>query len=650
MPRKPREKYKPPASSRSTVRRSVHAPLRQRETGNGRDDGQIWLSRIAKTMRLREEMLNGAKDWRLYYRWFEEVMWQERGMEGRQLASDNARNTATVNTAGSIALSYMPFLVNSDIKFKLKPRKIGDVVSAQIQQGLLNYEWRERGMTEQIKAIVQDICIIGHGIGKTGYVVEVDEARKPKQSGEIEYREYIRRDAAFIERVNPLDFLFDLSAKDGSLKTARWVAERFFAPYDDVMDNSAYDKEVIEMVHAGTFELDRRPGYEGMGAMDAKWGQTLTTNVPEDHLVAMWEIWDKKFKKRYVYAENVPWPLVEEAWPYDYLDGFPYTKIDYIPVPNRPYGKGIYRQVEDQQMQLNRIRTAQFLHIRSHSRKFISLQGSMHPDELTKFTDGGDGTVVVAERPDAIQPIPDAPMSQDFQVVEARIAADMQQITGADALLQGQRLPSRTTAGEVSTRANILRLKAEDRVAGVERGVIDLATQVLQHLKANRTIPDVVEVTGAQGLFWREYSPEEIQAGVDVEVEYFAAPKFDPELDRQQRLQILQLGVQALPALQQAGAAEQLDIVQLFAWVLEGFDKPDIGRFFKPALRPVGPLIEIAPENTGTGLPPALAGQLAPAQLPRQAAVPAPGEGLSLQDLTQALRGQTGTPGAVPGV
>lgn len=638
----PRKKRTPPMPAQSTWRRPAVQASLTHETGNGRDDGQIWLSRIAKTMRLREGMRNGSNDWKRYYMWFEGEQWQERGMIAQTLASDNARNTATVNLTGSIALSYMPFLISGDIKFKLKPRKPTDTVSAEIQEGLLNYEWRERHMTEAVKTIVEDVVVIGHGIGKTGYTVEVDEARR-KSDGEINYKDYIRRDAAWIERVDPLLFLFDLSARDGSLKTARWCAECFFTPYDDVMANTAYDKEVLEMIHTGAYTLAMRAGFEGAIASDPVWGQKLNVTVPEDHLVCLWEIYDKKYRKRYIFAEGVPWPLVEQPWPYEYLDGFPYCKIDYIKIPNRPYGMGVMRQAEDQQVQLNRIRTAQFLHVRSHGRKFIAQAGAVAPEQLTDFIDLPDGAVITADRPDAIIPIQDAPMSQDFQVVEARIVSDIQQLTGADALQQGQTLPSRTTAAEIGARANIMRLKAEDRVAAVAAGVTELATQILHHLKGNRILPDVVEIVGIQGNFWQEYTPEEIQADVDVDVEYFAAPRFDPALDRQQRLQIMQLAVQALPVLGQQ-EPETIDFKQLLGWVLDSFDQKDVGRFFKPALAPRPPLVQ-----QDTGLPPALAGQLAPAPLPQQPSVGVPGEGQGIEDLLRSIQGNgVGGTGSLP--
>ncbi|HKX29361.1 MAG TPA: hypothetical protein VJ302_16815 [Blastocatellia bacterium] len=616
------------------------------ETGDATQDGRIWLQRIAMTRRLRAEQENGERDWRRYYRWYEGNQWLDRGQLSGSLASDAARDTATVNKTGSIINSMVPFLVNGRIRFLLKARKPGETDSAHIQQSLLNYEWIERGMTRQLKRCVKDATIIGHCVGKTGYTVEVAEAVNPDESGEINYADYVRKDAPWFERVDPLWFFFDLSAKDCSLHTARWCAEVFFVPFNDVMANSAYDQNVLQGMYAGEYSPTTRAAFEGIGQNDPQWLKQARVALPEDHLTTLIEIWDKKFKQRIIYADGVPQPLLVEPWPYEYLDNFPYAMANYIDVPNKPYGIGVPRWIEDQQIQLNRIRTGQFNHIRSHQRKFIAKTG-IDPNELTKFTDGGDGTVVIAEDADAIKPIPDAPMSQDFQIVEARIVSDMDEMSGADALLQGRALPSRTTAGEVGTRARILGLKTDAIVDNVEEFTEEIATQILQHLKKNRIVPDVVRIVGPQGAEWREYTSDEIQAETDVEVESFTAPKEDPSVLRQQWLQQFQLVVQSIPVLQQTGQIERLDFGALFGRVLESFGEKDVERFWKPTSQvrsPVGPGGSTG--GAGSGLPPALAGQLAPAQVPTAPSGPGnPNEGLSLQDLMMQLEGSAVTNG-----
>jgi hypothetical protein len=233
-------------------------------------------------------------------------------------------------------------------------------------------------------------------------------------------------------------------------------------------------------------------------------------------------------------------------------------------------------------------------------------------------------------------------MNKDALILEQAIAADAQRATGADALFQGQPLPDRTTGIEVATRTNLVRLKADDKVANVENGVIEIATQILQHLKANRVVPDVVEIVGLLGSQWRQYTFAEIQEETDVEVSYFAAPQSNPEVERQQKTQVAQVAAQMAPLMAESGSPVQINFAEVFAWLLKSFpDIKDAGRFFQPANVVQPPLEEtIAP--AGTGLTPALAGQLAPAQVAGSPSVGTPGEGTGSSDLLMQIFGGLG--------
>jgi hypothetical protein len=249
------------------------------ETGDPEKDGKIWLSRIAMTRRQRLERRNGENDWRRYYLWYQGEQWQDRGMISGTLASDNARQTATVNKTGSLINSMVPFLINSRIKFLLKPRKPTEDVSAELQEGILNYEWRERAMTKQVTRCARDFATIGHCVAKIGYTVEVDTAYKPAVDGEIDYRAYVRKDAPWLERVDPLCFFFDLSARDYTLNSARWCAEIFFVPMNDVLANKSYNQEVLDKISSGDATTATRSAFEGVGLKDT-WGRSTRVSVP----------------------------------------------------------------------------------------------------------------------------------------------------------------------------------------------------------------------------------------------------------------------------------------------------------------------------------------------------------------------------------
>lgn len=644
MPRRPRTGF--PAG---THRLSNPGTGLDVETGDADKDGQIWMSRIFKTLAARVEDENGDRFWQAAYDWFAGNQWLSgagRRSNDWELYSDEISSVYTNNIVQSIASAFMPFLLAGDIRFRVKPTRPQDANAAVIQTALLNYEWGERGMTGEVKKIVDDVVIIGHGVGKTGYVVEVDEARR-KDQGVIEYRDYVKRDAAFVERVSPFDFIFDRSARDGTLKTARWVAERSFIPLADLVANSRFDRDVAQAVcgGAGNHQVTLRNAFfsdaRRQSARAAFFGSDLTVKVPEESLVSIWTIWDKKYRQVITLPEGVPHPLLVEPWPYDYLDGFPYVMITFLRAPNRLYPIGVARQLKDAQLHANRIRTQEIQNVRAQKNMFGADTNRLSKEAIDGFADLPALSLIPMQGEGGIFPIANPSMNRDILILEQSLQADARSATGADAIVQGQPLGDRTTAGEVSTRVNVFRLKADDKVSNVETGVVQLARQILQHLKANRTTGGVVEIAGLIGSQWKDYTTGEIQAEADVHVDFFAQPRVSEEIERQQRSQIFQLAIQAAPVMQQQGAALQIDFPALFGWLLDAFGDKSVGRFFKPALT-VPPELTEQPAGAGAGLPPALAGQSAPQQLPGQPGVENPAEGFTTEDLLQAIRGLGG--------
>jgi hypothetical protein len=613
------------------------------ETGDAEKDGPIWMSRIFKTLQTRIESDNGDRHWAAYHNWFNGLQWQheDTSKNSWDLYSDTITSIYTNNIVQSIASAYMPFLLNGRIEFKAKPKKPSETNAAEIHTGILNYEWKERKATEQVKMVIDDTVVIGHGIAETAYVVEVDEARR-KDQGNIEYRDYVRRDAAYVEWISPFDFIQDLTAKDGTPRTAHWCAKRLYIPYDDLVANRRYSKRVTDLIQTGTssHNLTTRSAFRNDARFSAGgfFGKDLGVRVPEETSVAVWEIWDKKHRQVITMAEGIPFPLDVEEWRYPYLDGFPFVMIQFLRAKNLLYPIGVARQLKDAQLQTNRIRTQQIQNVRAQKNMYGATQG-VDKTALDDFQNLPNLSVIRVERERDLFAIDNPEMNKDALILEQAIAADAQRATGADALFQGQPLPDRTTGIEVATRANLVRLKADDKVANVENGVIEIASQILQHLKANRVQNDVVEIVGLLGSQWREYSFAEIQAETDVEVSYFAAPQTDPNVERQQKTQIAQVAAQMAPLMAQSGSPVQINFAEVFAWLLKSFpDIKDAGRFFQPALA-VPPPLEETMAPAGTGLTPALAGQLAPAEVPGSPSVGQPGEGLGSSDVLMQLFG-----------
>lgn len=563
----------------SEYKKSLQTANDPKETKTGEYSYSLWHSRVEQTLEWRmNSYWNGDKNWDNAYRMYKGKHWMDQDVNDP--TSDSPRDLITVNITGSTIQNIGPFLMNSQAAFVLKPRKPESNVSAMIQQSVLNYEWTQRGMQQQVRKAVDDFMIIGHGVVKTGFILELDEAIKAAD-GEIVYEDYITEEAPYAKRINPHNFIFDPTASENNLDTARWCAEIFFVPTPDILANSSYNQKVINEIKDRKYSIQTKVSLYGTGSEINTADNYLSTRNPDADLGVLYEIWDKKYKKYYVFAKGVPSPLIEKDWPYDYLKGFPYKMITFIPINDEPYGIGLPMMIQDQQYELNRKRTSLFNHTRRFNRKYQVLAG-LSPEAKLSLETGEDGTIVEVDVMDSIKPINDAPLPPDVYQQEAIIKEDVRQLTGADALIQGGNLPSRTTAGEVNARSNLFRAKLDDRINAVDTFIVEIAKQVLAHVKANYLTDRITKIVGQTGEHWVKFTVADIQDQVDVTMESIAAPKTDPLLDRQQALQILQISQGLLPLIQ-AGALK-INLNELFKWVLEKFDIKDAGRFFADSL------------------------------------------------------------------
>src|SRR5262245_57690301 len=104
----------------------------QPEPETGPEAYKIWLNRIHATFQWRANRPNGDRQWKRYYEMYAGDHWFDQDYDSAYLSSDNVRDHITVNKTGSIILNMVPFLVNGDIKFLLKPRRPQDVDSAMV--------------------------------------------------------------------------------------------------------------------------------------------------------------------------------------------------------------------------------------------------------------------------------------------------------------------------------------------------------------------------------------------------------------------------------------------------------------------------------------------------------------------------------------
>ena len=626
--------------------------LYQREPTTGEDAGEFWQHRFDRALTYRRQHWNGDKAWKRYLNLYKGKHWSALSQDSDTLSSDLANDEITVNITGSSCLNMLPFLIRKRPKFNAKAKRPEFDVSAKIQKATLNYSWGEYDMQKQARKCALDGIIIGHAVMKSGFTLEVNESYKIPSTGRIEYRDYIKKQAPWIRRVSPFMMVFDPEAPEQDFDSGRWCGEMMFLPLQDIIENQRYSKAAIKAIQEGKFEPSRIDSVLKDEISDD--GLTWLSNDADEYgdltRIVCFEIWDKRSGKYFFFAHGVHIPLIEkETWPYDYLEGFPYDWYEFIPVPEEPYALGLPASIEDQQYELNRIRTAMFQHRRRFNRKYTATD-DVNESELTKLQEGADGTIIKVLDHDAIKPIQEAAMSSDEYNIEGIIKQDIRELIGSDEMARGGNLPSRTTATEVQARTKLYGLKLEDRVEQFDRFIEKVGRKVNQHMKANWVTTDVVKIVGPTGYYWETWNREDIQAEVDIDIEATSTEMVDEVTERQLAIQILQIMTANMQILMQAGVP--VEWTELFKWVLSKFESlEDVQRWF-PAAATVNAPIAQAQAGQQPGITPGAPGgfnpQAPPSQNPNpvmppspmaQQAQPAGGPGNVLSGLMGALGG-----------
>lgn len=597
----------------------------QSEESTGKEAYRTWQDRIAATLKWRQK--NFDEQWKRYARLYRGDHWGVyigSGLE-RTPTADYPRTYITQNEVGSIVNMMLPFLMKNNPFIAIRPTHVDEIISAKLQQDIINYSWERYDIQQQLEKIVLDAIVIGHGIGKTGYNLKVDTAAKPRDDGQIYYEDYIKVDCPFAKRVSPFLFIFDPEASEHNLATARWCGELIPKAPMDVLANEDFDKAVLRKVRRNmgkprsmffpqTFDSIFREA-EGKSKYD---------NLKEEdrNRWCLVEIWDKKFHKRYVFLMGVEDPLIEEPWPHEHLDQFPYVMLPFIPTINESYPIGAVQWVEDMQYELDRHVTQLFEFRRTATQGAMQFIDQLEPEEEKKYRSGLKEIKVPMM--DAIQPIRPPELAPDIWRIESEIRQNMRNTLGVDELIRGGDLPDRTSATEVNTRSSIAGLKIKARQKEIDRFVKAWAHQILNHIKAYWQGSQVAQLSGAIGQYWGNganqapavdgnyyatYTKEDIQAEADIEIVSTSKPDYDPITDRQQMLSLFQITAQIYPILQQEAMMGGGLITNMYKSLLEKFDERDAALWFP--LAAVAP----APVQSTTQQQPQM-GQAQPQQTP----------------------------------
>ena len=571
------------------------------EKASGEAQWEYWAGVLSSTEDwLQKKHWNGWRAWRSAYMFARGKQWGATEQPNSDIPDSAALDgSVTINKVGSFIQDLLPFMIRREPKFIGKPQRSQDVESAKAQGQVLSKFWTQNKMNRQLKLCALDALTIGHCIAKTGFRRELDESKARTKKGQLaapegfEYRDYVVKETPYFYRINPFRFLIDPAAPSYDLQSARWVAEIVYRPYQDVIEDTRYDKETIKEIRSGKpctvrdFESERDLSEVEVSPQESE--QEIDTK--NDYLV-LYEVWDKRSRKNFVFARGITRPLLERDWPFKHLQGFPYVMAKFEEVSNELYGLGIVSKVSDIQKMLNRARSRQYAMARAYSPQMYG--PPMDETEMAKLRNKDPDDYIQLDETSAqydLRAVPHPILPSDFYQMEASLQQDFRELTSMDTLIQGGPLPARTSATEVRARQQLFGMKLEDAIQSLDNFVLEIGEQLIAHTKAYLTSDVWVERLGKQGTQYVPVGPDQIKTSVDLELISTNKQPTDPQTDRQQAMQLLQIVSQAVPALfqvhgMQAQAIQQgmlpapglVDVAALLYHVAEKFEIDEIDR------------------------------------------------------------------------
>ena len=397
------------------------------------------------------------------------------------------------------------------------------VAAAAAKEALANWRWRDLNLTKQIRRCILDSFTSPFGVMRIGYHLETEMV---KGEDEVDTNEVVKANNPFAVRWSPELFRIDPDAHYPDLSDASWVAFGMYRRIEDLKKDSRYhntDKLVGTVDQRQEWERldgspiqtsDRRsePPSSGRGHKDLE-------------QVMIWEIWDRRRQRLMTYAENHEKALQYDEWPQSY-DRFPAETLLFTEYPDELYGPPDLFHGLWSQNAYNEMNSMTLNHVTRFVRKYLIKRGAVdeRAKEQLEAPVDGMGVEVDSERAgDAIVPLSDAPIPNDWWMVRNNFRDDHDRITGQTDFMRGvaEKVDTATEAralqSNVSTRVNDSRAIVEDFAVRIVKQLLAIDAQTLE-------VPAMIPVVGPEGAlalgkFNAIQNKETLFAETDVEIE-----------------------------------------------------------------------------------------------------------------------------------
>jgi len=451
---------------------------------------------------------------------------------------------------------------------KMEEIVLDSTKSARTQESILNYEIVKIRYKQETRKCLFDGLLFRFGVLWHGY--------KGDFGLTDENSIFIRKENVFVKRISPLRYIFDPSVRLTDLEEAKWVGRVVDIPLVDLLEDDSLDvdknfikgktgygekigtKKLIEAIklHGKDYLKNSSPLKPMLDE-----ASNFFRDSPHSKFVRAYEILHRPSPKEkrngekgklilLTFEQNKP--LKTNGWPYK-AEGFPPKILYFNEVPDQPFPMGdpeTYKSVADHK---NLVLNQQIRNAEQTNKIWVAInkKHAANEEDIDKVQHG-QSTVVTFEGDEDVRTkmaIYNAAgmASAELYQLDQRIDRNLQDKSGVTDLKRGFLQSGEESAESVRLRA----LGGSARPMYRQDIMLDFLRDSLSYLndliKQFTPIRKAVRIIGSPDVEWSDdFTEDEIQADVDVEIDPISVLPENPQDELQQLGQALDMAINAL--------------------------------------------------------------------------------------------------------
>lgn len=535
------------------------------EEGNGNPDGDSRSNKAkyAKKIATVTRAFKQRKDNEWDERWSKYIQIYSNKYPWDELSS--YEDIVVPNMAFSTVNVIVPSIAVHAPKVSVNAKKQEHARGAEIAEAVVNHQWREFDVQDQIREAVKDFVILGHGWVKVTWdtktedrELSVDEWRMAVQQAVAEYQQMIQqssldesefpsmdevienvprvveetvKDAPDVSRVSPFDMIVDPDAL--RIEDARWLAQRSFIPLETARTNEDWSPRVRRKLKPSVLSQVRE---------DVDVDSDKDKNK-DASFVVVYEYYDLLNGTVCVFAEGCD-DFLSKPTKSPFPGVHPFVLLENYEVPERFYPIGDLEMIYSLQLELAVTRTQMMNDRKRGQRIAMYRSAAIGPEGVEALESGEDNVMldVLEDRPfnDVFDVVSPVGLHPEWYNQSQMILDDINMVSGVSEYARGNMPDIKRTATEAGLIQDAANARSADKLFKVEQMMARVAERMIKLSQMFMDTEDVAKVVSEdQVVSWIPYDRAALQGDFSFEVEAGSSQPQNESFRRQTALQMM---------------------------------------------------------------------------------------------------------------